>query len=225
MARQPIAPRPHEGSFRNRMRDGVANGIAFDDEGNGPPIIFLHGMSWDRRIWQPIIARLGDRFRCVSVDLPGHGKSDDLPKTRDYQLDAVAARLHRLFLTLEIEKPVLVGHSLGGAIASFYAAQFPVRGTINLDQLLRLGPMMEAVKQRREIIRGPSFPEFWGNLMQSFGLEQLPAGGRVWAEGLSHPRQDIVLNYWDQLFHSEAGEFQDYIDCALRRIGAPYVAL
>ena len=126
------------------MRDGVANGIAFDDEGNGPPIIFLHGMSWDRRIWQPIIARLSDRFRCVSVDLPGHGKSDDLPKTRDYQLDAVAARLHRLFLTLEIEKPVLVGHSLGGAIASFYAAQFPVRGTIKgrTDRL--------ASRQRRE---------------------------------------------------------------------------
>jgi pimeloyl-ACP methyl ester carboxylesterase len=48
---------------------------------------------------------------------------------------------------------------------------------------------------------------------------------REWAQGLSRPRQDIVLNYWDQLFHSEAGEFQDYIDSALRRIGAPYVAL
>ena len=207
------------------MRDGIANGIAFDDEGTGPPIIFLHGMSWDRRIWQPVIAQLSERFRCVSADLPGHGKSDDLPKTQDYRLDAVASRLHRLLLTLEIDKPVLVGHSLGGAIASFYAAQFPVRGTINLDQSLLLGPMMAAVKERRELIRGPSFPDFWRSLMQSFGLEQLPAGVREWAESLSRPRQDIVLNYWDQLFHSEANEFQDYIDGALRRIGAPYVAL
>jgi pimeloyl-ACP methyl ester carboxylesterase len=213
------------GSFWIRMQNGVANGIGFDDVGNGPPIVFLHGMTWDRRIWQPVIARLSDRFRCVSVDLPGHGKSDDLPGTDDYRLDAVAARLHRLFCTLEIDRPALVGHSLGGAIASFYAAQFPVRGTINLDQLLRLGPMMAAVKDRRDLIRGPDFPAFWNGLMQSFGLDQLPAGVREWAQGLSRPRQDIVLNYWDQLFHSEAGEFQDYIDGALRRIGAPYVAL
>ena len=218
------SPRPL-GRFRYRMRDGIADGLAFDDEGNGPPIIFLHGMSWDRRIWQPIIARLGEQFRCVCVDLPGHGKSRDLTKTSDYQLDAVASRLHQLFLRLGIEKPLLVGHSLGGAIASFYAAQFPVRGTINLDQLLRLGPMMAAVKERSELIRGPDFPAFWESLMQSFGLEQLPAGVRVWAEGLSHPRQEIVLNYWDQLFHSEASEFQAYIDGALRRIGAPYIAL
>jgi len=207
------------------MRDGMADGLAFGEEGLGPPIIFLHGMSWDRRIWQPVIARLSDRFRCVCVDLPGHGESRDLPKTSDYQLDAVAVRLHRLFQRLAIEKPLLVGHSLGGAIASFYAAQFPVRGTINLDQLLRLGPMMAAVKERSELIRGPSFPAFWESLMQSFGLEQLPVDVRLWAEGLSKPRQEIVLNYWDQLFYSDENAFQDYIDNALRRIDAPYVAL
>ncbi|HEY2836651.1 MAG TPA: alpha/beta fold hydrolase [Rhizomicrobium sp.] len=207
------------------MRDGIADGLAFDDEGSGPPIIFLHGMSWDRRIWQPIIARLSDRFRCVCVDLPGHGASHDLPKTSDYQLDAVASRLHQLFQTLDIEKPLLVGHSLGGAIASFCAAQFPVRGVINLDQLLRLGPMMAAVKERSASIRGPDFPAFWESLMQSFGLEQLPDGVCLWAKSLSKPRQEIVLNYWDQLFHSEANEFQAYVDGALRRIGAPYVAL
>jgi pimeloyl-ACP methyl ester carboxylesterase len=207
------------------MRDGITDGLAFDDEGSGLPIIFLHGMTWDRRIWQPIIARLRDRFRCVAVDLPGHGLSHDLPRTSDYQLDAVARRLNQLLLTLDIERPVLVGHSLGGAIASFHAGLFPVRGVINLDQLLRLGPMMAAVKERSELIRGPSFPAFWESLMQSFGLEQLPAPVRTWAEGLSRPRQEIVLNYWDQLFHSDANEFQDYIDGALRRIGAPYVAL
>ncbi|HXS08083.1 MAG TPA: alpha/beta fold hydrolase [Rhizomicrobium sp.] len=207
------------------MQNGAAHGIGFDDEGNGPPVVFLHGMTWDRRIWQPVIARLRDRFRCVCVDLPGHGKSDDLPKTDDYRLHAVAARLHRLLLELEVENPALVGHSLGGAIASFYAAHFPVRGVINLDQLLRLGPMMAAVKERRDLIWGPDFPAFWNSLMETFGLDQLPAGVREWAESLSHPRQQIVLNYWDQLFHSDPEEFQAYIDGALRKIGAPYVAL
>ena len=173
------------------MRDGIADGLAFDDEGKGPAIVFLHGMSWDRRIWQPIIERLRDHFRCVGVDLPGHGKSQDLPGTGDYRLDAVAARLHQLLAGLGVEKPFVVGHSLGGAIASFYAAQFPVRGVINLDQMLRLGPMMAAVKERSDEIRGPDFPAFWQSLMESFGLEQLPAGVRAWAEALSQPRQDM----------------------------------
>ena len=207
------------------MRDGFAKGIGFDDEGSGPAIIFLHGMTWDRRIWQPVVERLKDRFRCVSVDLPGHGKSDDLPCTADYRLDALASRLHQWFEVVEIERPLLVGHSLGGAIASFYAAQYPVRGVINLDQLLRLGPMMEAVKERRAVIRGPDFAGFWEGLMQSFGLERLPPDVREWARSLSRPRQEIVLNYWDPLFHSQAEEFQAYIDDALRRIDAPYLAL
>jgi pimeloyl-ACP methyl ester carboxylesterase len=207
------------------MRQGVAKGIGFIDEGNGPAIVFLHGMTWDRRIWQPVTARLQDGFRCVSLDLPGHGASGDLPCIADYRLDAVASRLHQFLQTLEIERPLLVGHSLGGAIASFCAAQFPVRGVVNLDQNLRLGPMMTAVKERQAWIRGPDFPAFWESLMQSFGLEHLPPEVCAWARSLSHPRQEIVLNYWDPLFHDEAQVFQDYIDAALRRIEAPYLAL
>ena len=216
--------RGRAGSFWDRMHSGFANGIGFDDEGQGPPVIFLHGLSWDRRIWQPLLARLCHQFRCVALDLPGHGRSQDLPSTGDYRLEAVACKLNAAIAQLEIQSPVLVGHSLGGIIASYYAAAFPVRGVVNLDQPLRLGPMMAAVKEREDLIRGANFPLFWSSLMESFGLEHLPGDVGDWAKSLSHPRQEIVLNYWDQLFHAEAGAFQDQVDGTLRRIDAPYVA-
>jgi pimeloyl-ACP methyl ester carboxylesterase len=206
------------------MQSGIVNGIGFDEEGSGSAVIFLHGLSWDRRIWQPLIARLSHQFRCVALDLPGHGQSHDLPQTIDYRLEAVALRLHGAIALLKIESPILVGHSLGGIIASFYAAAFPVRGVVNLDQPLRLAPLMAAAKERKDMLRGADFPQFWSALMQSFGLEQLPDGLGEWAQSLSRPRQEIVLNYWDQLLEAEAEAFQDHVDGTLRRIGAPYVA-
>lgn len=206
------------------MRHGVTEGIGFDQDGEGPALVFLHGISWDRRIWQPLIAQLRSQFRCVALDLPGHGMSADLPTRRDYHLDSIGRPLHAAIAALGIDKPVMIGHSLGGAIASFYAAQFPVRAVLNIDQPLRLGPMVAAANQRRDMIHGPDFPTFWSGLMKSFGLEQLPDGLREWAQSLSRPRQEIVLAYWDQLFANKPDVFQDYVDKHLRQIASPYTA-
>ena len=51
--------------------------LAYSDDGEGPALVFVHGIGSGRYRWAPVVDRLVDDFRCVSVDLPGHGDSPD----------------------------------------------------------------------------------------------------------------------------------------------------
>jgi pimeloyl-ACP methyl ester carboxylesterase len=85
---------------------------------DGPPVLFLHGITSWRDGWQESTERLGDRFDCWAIDFRGHGDSDRAPGAyllSDYASDAAAA-LHR------IGRPaIVVGHSLGGVTAAHLA--------------------------------------------------------------------------------------------------------
>lgn len=79
-------------------------------------LVFVHGSGDSGAVWGPLIALLPE-LRCVALDLPGHGALVDQPgpaetSVADYA-DVVRAELERL----EAQRPTLVGHSLGGAIA------------------------------------------------------------------------------------------------------------
>src|SRR5947209_17613651 len=96
-------------------------GLAYEECGTGFPVVFVHGLTFNRGTWKPIIDRLADRFRCIAVDLPGHGESVGLPRT----MEDVARQVVDLFTDLGIERPVLVGHSLGALLVTMLAAHFP----------------------------------------------------------------------------------------------------
>lgn len=101
------------------IRNGAR--IAFVDEGAGvPPIVLVHGWCCDRSYLEPQRAHFGARHRIVAVDLPGHGASD--APERDYSIPALAADVAWLCGELRLERPVVIGHSLGGAIALELAA-------------------------------------------------------------------------------------------------------
>jgi pimeloyl-ACP methyl ester carboxylesterase len=63
--------------------------IAYDRTGSGPPMVFVHGLAYDRRrIWKPAIERLSDAYTCINLDLPGHGESLE---AETYDLEALSA--------------------------------------------------------------------------------------------------------------------------------------
>jgi pimeloyl-ACP methyl ester carboxylesterase len=66
--------------------------LAYDLQGSGPPFVFIHGLTFDRTSWRPITSRLADEYRCITIDLPGHGDSSGPPRP----LDDIAAEIHRL---------------------------------------------------------------------------------------------------------------------------------
>lgn len=99
---------------------------AVEDGQAGPGLVLLHGYLASTAIWQPAIAGLAPTVRTLAVDLPGAGYSER-PATAPYDLPWFAERLIDLLDAVGLERPLLGGHSLGGAIALHAAARHPDR--------------------------------------------------------------------------------------------------
>ncbi|GIK66807.1 MAG: putative 2-succinyl-6-hydroxy-2,4-cyclohexadiene-1-carboxylate synthase [Chloroflexota bacterium] len=93
--------------------------------GEGDPILFLHGFTGCGDNWQPITDSLLPHFQTITIDLPGHGKTDSPADPARYQVEAVAADLHEFIIHI-IQAPVhLVGYSMGGRLALYFALHYP----------------------------------------------------------------------------------------------------
>ena len=95
------------------------------DSGDGPAVMFIHGLTSSHRNWVHLVQKLDTDHRVVAPDLFGHGASDKL--MGDYSLGAHAATLRDLLDRLDIDQVTLVGHSFGGGIAMQFCYLFPER--------------------------------------------------------------------------------------------------
>ena len=86
------------------------------EAGSGPVLLLIHGMAGSTENWRQVIEPVARGHTVIAADLPGHG--DSAPGGGDYSLGALATGLRDLLVTLGHERATLVGHSLGGGIAS-----------------------------------------------------------------------------------------------------------
>ena len=91
------------------------------------PLLLLHDLAGDRRLWRPLRPLLSQQRRTISVDLRGHGESPVPPLGDGYDVATHAADLLRLLDALDVDRAVLVGSDLGGAIALEIACNAPER--------------------------------------------------------------------------------------------------
>jgi pimeloyl-ACP methyl ester carboxylesterase len=98
---------------------------AFVKAGRGPAVLLLHGLGCDHSTWDSVIAPLACRYTVIAPDLLGHGQSDK-PRA-DYSVAGYANGMRDLLTVLGIDRATVVGHSLGGGIATQFAYQFPER--------------------------------------------------------------------------------------------------
>ena len=99
--------------------------LSYTDSGEGPALLFIHGILGSQKQWAHLVDRLDDDHRLVVPDLFGHGQS--AKPVGDYSLGAHAATLRDLLDKLGIAQVTLVGHSLGGGIAMVFSYLFPER--------------------------------------------------------------------------------------------------
>ncbi|WP_424537103.1 alpha/beta fold hydrolase [Sphaerisporangium viridialbum] len=91
--------------------------VAYERRGSGEPVVLLHGLGQERKAWDAVAPLLATEHEVIAVDLPGFGQSPDLPPDVPHDLSSVVAELGAVFTALGLERPHVVGHSLGGLIA------------------------------------------------------------------------------------------------------------
>jgi pimeloyl-ACP methyl ester carboxylesterase len=101
------------------------NGINlyFETHGTGRPLVLLHGGLGSGEMFGPILPTLAEHHQVIAVDLQGHGRTADIDRPIDIRLmaDDIAALIDYLGL----DKPDVVGYSLGGGVAFFTAVKYP----------------------------------------------------------------------------------------------------
>lgn len=112
----------------------------------GPPLVFLHGGRLTAHTWDLVCLALCTDFHCLAVDQRGHGDSEWSP-VLEYQPDAHARDIGGLIHALDLQRPVLVGQSLGGLNAMTYAthAASQLAGVVLLD----VGPDVQSNGAKR----------------------------------------------------------------------------
>ena len=121
--------------------------IHLEDAGSGPPLLFVHGLGASMETWRACRALLQDRYRVLAVDLPGHGRSTIAAEPSEYTRDRVLQHLDHVVSALD-DRPVFVGHSLGGYLTLAFAATRPdvLRGGV----VLNTGPGFRDSAKREE---------------------------------------------------------------------------
>lgn len=104
----------------------MRNLLAVTRRGQGEPIVLVHGIATDRRIWDLVVPELARDRTVVTLDLPGFGRSS--PVGDGFEIELVAERIARGLAARGVRGPFdLVGHSLGGGVAITLAALHPGR--------------------------------------------------------------------------------------------------
>jgi pimeloyl-ACP methyl ester carboxylesterase len=191
--------------------------LNYERRGVGSPLLFIHGLTFDRSTWKPIVEQLADRFTCVTVDLPGHGGSEGPERG----IDDVADAISHLLGELEVEPPVVIGHSLGGAVAGSYAARYPTRGLVMVDQATYVRPFAAMLHQFEPALRGENFQAAFEPIRQTIGVELLPEQHRASILASQRIDQDLVIGYWDEVLATTPDELQARIDRDAKAISVP----
>lgn len=185
--------------------------------GEGPPLVAAHGFYGSGRSWLPLVTDLTDEYEVVTYDARGHGRSD-APETGYHVRDRVAD-LTGVVRGLDLEDPVLVGHSLGANTVAWTAAErdFP-RAAVLEDPVgvhetgTQMSPAerAEATRQRLEAVEGPSVEELVETEYEAYDDD--------WAERLAQAATECsprVAEYAREGYSEPLAAVFERIDCAV----------
>jgi esterase len=125
------------------------------------PILFLHGGGLNAHTWDLVCLMLRHRYHCLALDQRGHGDSEWEP-TADYRFDAQVADVEGFIEKLKLQRPLLVGHSMGGFAAMGYAIrhaasmaglvlvdiapEISMQGSLKIRDFIRMDREMDSVE-------------------------------------------------------------------------------
>jgi pimeloyl-ACP methyl ester carboxylesterase len=214
-------------SGKSRTFAGMA-GDLLGRPGDRAPLVLLPGLTFDRRIWRPVLEHLHDLDpdrQILTLDLPGHGDSPpQSPHTIEHVVELVKCAVEEAGLS----RPVLVGHSMGGGIASMYAARHPAGGVVNVDAIPVIAPFVRLIQSMIDAGTGAGVAVAWAVMEQSFRTDLLPAPMRLLVADNSRPSEDLILSYWQELLRGTPEQADDGISAGMAAVAAravPYLLI
>lgn len=96
----------------------------YERTGEGRPVVFVHASILDHSQWDEQVAAVAGDRTAVAYDVRGHGRTGG-SEVSPYTISLLADDLHALVAALDLDRPVICGHSMGGLVAQFYAAAHP----------------------------------------------------------------------------------------------------
>ncbi len=146
-------------------RGGVM--LGYEEAGNGsPPLVFVHGLACHRGFWPRQVEYFSRSHRVLAVDLRGHGESG-APEQR-YTMQALADDVAWMCSRLAVERPVVIGHSLGGLVALELSAGYPdqLSAAALVDSVLLPGG--DRTEFVRALVAGLRAPGGWDRLREYY---------------------------------------------------------
>ncbi len=137
-------------------------------------VLFIHGLGSYLKFWRYQLDTFAEQgYRVIAVDLPGYGKSDK-PASFPYTMEAMADAVHELAQKVGADKPILVGHSMGGQTSLSYALRYPedVKALVLTSPagFEKFSPKEKAWFKRSfstALVKGSSEYGIWGSVRQS----------------------------------------------------------
>lgn len=208
------------------------------DHGSGTPaLIFIHGFTCDATDWSAQLPDLSADFRCIALDLPGHGAS---PAPGEASIRTLSAAVNATLDALGLEDVVLIGHSMGCRIVSETYTQSPrrVRGVIYVDgSIVAAGEPDAAVQAAQDMLARMTVQGFIDRLYQDFHVAATPQSVR---DAVNAHRPAIDLDFaqrlWFDLVRWDATHAREklgalavpalviqstYLDAAMQRASLP----
>lgn len=199
----------------NLTRDGV--NLHYEETGSGPAMILVHGWTCDGSHFAPQAAHFSPRYRCISVDLRGHGQSDK--PEQPYTIEGFAADVAWMCGELGVSRAVLAGHSMGGAVVLALAAAHPelCRALVMLDPAILFPAELQPLLA--QLVAGFRSPEGHA-VLREFGASQFftPTSYPVLKERLLDEMGRTPMHVVASAFES-VGSFGG--EAALKAVRAP----
>jgi pimeloyl-ACP methyl ester carboxylesterase len=181
--------------------------IAYTDEGQGLPLLFLHDFPLSRGTWSKQVDEFKTRFRVIAPDLPGFGESE--AASGPSSMHRLAEDLHALMQYLVTGPVILAGHAMGGLVALAYASAFPrfLRGLVLVGMTARMeSPQLETqvanIRVPTLVIAGSEDPlvppaevEALARLIPGAQLNFIPKAGHLVAFEQAAAFNEVVRNW------------------------------
>ncbi len=115
------------GTSERKEIDLPAGRVRYRETGSGKPIVFVHGYLVDGRLWDGVVDRLGDRYRCIAPDWPIGAQQVAMKPDADLSPYGIAALIDSFLRGLDLEDVTIVGNDSGGAMSQVLVTRHPER--------------------------------------------------------------------------------------------------